>query len=195
MTRHRNDGLRKRCRCARRQWSKCAHPWYFAYQWRGKRHRVSLERLLGRQLKGKTDAEDEADRIRGQIRAGTFQNEAPQPQATAHSVTVSKLGTLFLERSKARGKVTWRDDEVRSHKFAAFVLPRTDSPIGALSVTEVTEVTEDDCEVFLTSLRERHLAASTRNKHLPAHQGHVRVGRAKGVPGITLDPAGVRFEA
>ena len=101
--------------------------------------------------------------IRGQIRAGTFQNEAPQPQATAHSVTVSKLGTLFLERSKARGKVTWRDDEVRSHKFAAFVLPRTDSPIGALSVTEVTE---DDCEVFLTSLRERHLAASTRNKYL-----------------------------
>ena len=163
-SRHHNDGLRKRCRCARPQWAKCAHPWYLSYQWRGTRYRVSLDRLLGRQLHGKTEADAEADRLRGEIRAGTFHNEATPPPAASHGVTVSAFGAIFLERySKARGKVTWRDDGAKIAMFAAFVLSRTGHEIGAMSIDEVTE---DDCEVFLTSLRARHLAASTRNKYL-----------------------------
>ena len=27
----RNDGLRKRCRCPKRKWAKCHHPWWFGF--------------------------------------------------------------------------------------------------------------------------------------------------------------------
>ena len=47
-TRHHNDGLTKRCDCPQPRWSKYAHP-----------HRVCLDRLLGRRLKGKTEADGE----------------------------------------------------------------------------------------------------------------------------------------
>ena len=162
-TRHHTDGLTKRCGCPRPRWSKCVHPWYLAYQWKGARYRVQLDRLLGRTLKGKTEAASEADRVRGEIRAGTFSGTTP-PLPAGHSVSVSAFGAIFVERySKAREKVTWRDDGAKITTFAAFVLPRIGHAIGALSITDVTE---DDCDVFLTSLRERHLAASTRNKYL-----------------------------
>ena len=46
MTLHHTAGLTKRCDCPRPRWSKCAHPWYLAYQWKGARHRVCLDRLL-----------------------------------------------------------------------------------------------------------------------------------------------------
>ncbi len=163
MTRHRSDGLTKRCDCPRSRRSKCAHPWYFAFQWKGKRYRVQLERLVGRRLDGKTKADTEAERIRREIKAGTFQ-PGPTPPPSDHSVTVSAFGAIFVERySKARGKVTWRDDAGRISRIAAFVLPRAGHTIGTMSINDVTE---DDCDVFLTSLRERQLAASTRNKYL-----------------------------
>ena len=116
-TRHRNDGLRKRCACPRTRWSKCRHSWYLAYQWRGKRYRLCLDRLIGRPLKGKTEADVEADRIRGEIRAETFQNATTPPPADSR-VRVTELGALFVERTaKARGKVTWRDDEAKTRKL------------------------------------------------------------------------------
>lgn len=34
-TRHHNDGLRKLCTCARRNWPKCSHPWHFNFKPRG----------------------------------------------------------------------------------------------------------------------------------------------------------------
>ena len=163
-TRHHNDGLLKRCGCPRRTWAKCRHVWHFEYQWKGTRRRVCLDRLVGRRLKGKTEAAAEAERIRGTIRAGTFQNAAPQPAVADHGVTVAELGAIFLERyAKARGKVSWKNDATMLRTQAAFVLPRTGRPFGTLPVGSVTE---DDCDVFLESLRARQLAASTRNKYL-----------------------------
>ena len=154
-----NDGLTKRCDCARPRWSKCAHPWYLAYQWKGARHRVCLDRLLGRRLKGKTDADAEAERIRGEIRAGTFQRETTPPLPAAQ-VTVAAFGAIFIERySKAREKVTWREDAGRLAIVAAFVLPRTGHTIGAMSIHDVIE---DDCDVFLASLRARGLFRYSR---------------------------------
>ena len=68
MRRHRNDGLRKRCGCARRNWSECSHPWYLNFAWKGVHHRVNLDRVLGRTLKGKTEAKTEAENLRAAIR-------------------------------------------------------------------------------------------------------------------------------
>ena len=177
MGRNRNDGLTKRCGCPRPRWAKCAHHWHLEYQWRGTRFRVTLDRLLGRNLKGKTEADAEADRVRGEIRAGTFQCGTTPPPAD-HSVTVSAFGAIFTERySKAREKVTWRDDVAKAATFAAFVLPRTGHTIGTMPIDSVTE---DDCEVFLTSLRARKLAASTRNKYLQLLKAMCTWGVRKG---------------
>ena len=123
MRRHRNNGLLKRCRCARLTWAKCPHPWYFQYQWKGQRRRVQLERLLGRKLKGKTDADAVADQFRAAIRAGTFQ---PHQAAHQHAdeLVLEAYAATFLERySKARQKVSWRDDGYMLKQICAFVLP------------------------------------------------------------------------
>src|SRR5262245_32586827 len=71
--RHRNEGLRKVCACSRRQWPTCGHPWHLNYKWGGVSYRFSLDKQIGRRLKGKTDAKIEAENIRIAIRNGTFQ--------------------------------------------------------------------------------------------------------------------------
>lgn len=68
--RHRNDGLRKVCDCARRNWPKCPHQWHFNFKWDGRAHRFSLDRYLRRRLTSKSEARKEADRLRTEIRAG-----------------------------------------------------------------------------------------------------------------------------
>ena len=139
---------------------------------------MQLDRLLGRTLKGKTEADGEAERIRGEIRAGTFQSETPESAAVDDTVTVAELGAIFLERySKARGKVSWKNDQTMLNKLAGFVVPRTGRPFGTLPVRAVTE---DDCDVFLESLRARQLAASTRNKYLQTLKAMSAWGVRKG---------------
>jgi hypothetical protein len=71
-TTHRNNGLRKVCRCFRRQWTKCAHPWHFSFQWKGTHHRYSLDRLLGKTFTSKTEADSAAEQLRIDIRGGKF---------------------------------------------------------------------------------------------------------------------------
>ena len=163
MARHRNHGLRKRCGCPRKNWPKCPHAWHFNFRWKGVNHRLSLDREYGRHIETKTEAQQEADRIRHSIRTGTIQQSsagAKTPPVTP--LSVSAYGEVFLQRySKARGKASWKNDQQRLNKLDKFVLPRTKRPIGSMSVASVTE---DDCEVFLNSLKEEGVAASTRNK-------------------------------
>ncbi len=68
----RRGGVRKRCDCPRRAWAKCPHPWHLAYQWRGKRYRVSLDRERHEPIGSKTKADEYAETIRIAIRGGTF---------------------------------------------------------------------------------------------------------------------------
>jgi len=97
---HRNAGLRKICRCGRRKWVKCDHPWHFNF--RG--HRFSLDQELApRRLRSKTEAEAEADRLRAAIRDGTFRRAAPAPKSNLDLVpleqmTLSQLLALYERR-------------------------------------------------------------------------------------------------
>jgi hypothetical protein len=72
MTKHRNRGLRKRCECPRKNWAKCSHPWHFNFKWKGEHYRFSLDREVGHPVTSKTEAEQEADRLRTAIREGRF---------------------------------------------------------------------------------------------------------------------------
>ena len=163
--RQRNHGLRKRCGCPRTKWPKCKHGWHFNFRWKGVNHRLSLDRECGRHIDSKTKAQQEADRIRHSVRTGTLQQGSAVAKTPAGpSLSVSSYGAVFVQRyCKARGKASWKNDQQRLTKLAKFVLARTKRPIGNMSVASVTE---DDCEVFLNSLKEEGLAASTRNKYL-----------------------------
>ena len=157
-------GLSKRCGCARRDWSRCRHPWHFACQWRGTRFWVSLDQYVGGPLKGKTQAQAAADKLREAIRSGHFPIDSDAAATTADGITLEAYTEIFLERyTKARQKVTWNDDRVKLGKIVAFPLPRIGGRLGSLPIGAITE---DDCDVFLADLRARGLAASTRNKYL-----------------------------
>ncbi len=166
MVRHRNDGLKKRCGCKRRNWSECAHPWYFNFQWEGEHHRFNLDREVGRRLRGKTDADTEAESIRDRIRAGIFRSRRQRRQDAAGAttapagevVTLRTFGDTFLKRySKARGKASVDDDESMLEKVYAF------ENIGERPVEAITT---DVLEAFFEQLRThwRKMCGCTRGK-------------------------------
>ena len=123
---------------------------------------MSLDQYAERPLKGKTAAEAEADRIRAAIRAGTFHEAKPEPPQTAEALTLDAYGAIFLERySKARQKVSWRDDGYRLRRVCAF------APKGHRFGTQpIGTITEDDVEAFMQDLIRKGRAASTQNHYL-----------------------------
>jgi len=88
--RQRNDGLRKRCGCPRRRWGECAHPWHVNFKWKGKHCRLSLDRESGKQIRSRSDARIEIDRIRAAVRAGTFV-QAPDESQVRGELTFSQF--------------------------------------------------------------------------------------------------------
>src|SRR5439155_24955318 len=82
MPKHRNGGIRKRCPCHRRNWAKCPHGWHLNYRPKGgPDYRLSLDREVGRHIDSKTEAQAEAERIRTEIRSGTFRRRDDRPEA------------------------------------------------------------------------------------------------------------------
>jgi len=165
-----NDGLCKRCGCVRRNWSECQHPWYFNFSWKGEAYRLNLSRLIGRDLKGKTDAKKEADHLRIEIRAGRFRLGQEAADSAVRPVTFEDVGALFIERySKARGKKSWRVDESLHARLSATELT-VGTRIVKLGAKPLAAVTADDIEVILQRLRTDGRAASTYNHY----RQHVR---------------------
>ena len=94
-----NGGLKKRCGCPRRQWSKCAHPWHFGFKYAGKEHRWSLHKIAEKPAgywMSKSEAEAIRDRLRAQIREGTL-GEIPGRQPDA-KLTFGDVADQYLER-------------------------------------------------------------------------------------------------
>lgn len=54
------ENVRKRCTCVK--WKTCRHPWYLDYQQDTRRHRVNLDRFVGRHAVDFGEAKDEARR-------------------------------------------------------------------------------------------------------------------------------------
>lgn len=186
VTLHSNDGLRKRCDCARRAWAKCDHPWHFAFKWQGTHYRFPLARSFawkGQALRvpaegpcsTREQARTEADKLRAAIREGQFP-PAPKVAAptTPSDLTFETLSEKFRERSRATdpnvGDSTRAQDAaihtalckmlVSGERFGARL-------IGAL--------TEDDFEAAFSQLTD--LAASTWNKY----RNYVRMLQTWGV--------------
>jgi integrase len=101
--REHRDNLTKRCDCGPRKQLKCDHPWHIDF-YRGKKFRYSLDVLAkarGEQPpRTKDEAESFRDRLRGEIRAGTFRdpNAEPEPQPDASALTVGDVIDHYIRR-------------------------------------------------------------------------------------------------
>ena len=91
------------CRCARKRWSECPHPWYMAYTFDGEHHRFNLNKRAGKSKRdhvSKTEAETLYARYRTEIREGTFQqpdDALPVPSADAR-LTMRDVAACYDER-------------------------------------------------------------------------------------------------
>ena len=109
--------------------------------------------------------------------SGTYRETAlPEPQ-TADGYTLDAYAEIFLERySKARVKVSWRDDGYRLNRVCAF----TQAKGSRLGSRQIGAVTEDDVEAFLQRLTRQGRAASTYNHYLQTFKAMSHWGQRKG---------------
>ena len=160
---HRNGGLRKICRCSRRVWAKCPHPWHLNFRWRSKDYRFSLDRYAGRHLESKSEADAFAERIRTEIRDGCFgKPQTPSESLTQTDITFERFGEIFLNSySKAREKASWEDDAWMIRTIMTYPLPANGT--GRLGEKPFSKVIEADLEAFITHLARAGRTVATRN--------------------------------
>ena len=112
-------------------------------------HRLSLDREVGRRLEDRTEAEREADRLRKEIRNGTFRvGTVPQQPEV---VTFGEFEKGWRERRGGQ-LVRPRDNEYRLKKIKSFVLAATDPPL-TFGDKPLTAITTDDIEAFRDARR------------------------------------------
>ena len=166
-TRHRNDGLRKVCDCARRNWPKCGHPWHFNFKWAGVHHRYSLDRLVGKRIESKTDAETEAEKIRVSIKDGTFRKPGEPTRVetpTRETLTVRQLLELYRDRVvEPRG-----EDALTAYKYAISAICRTSVPtLGGtplpLGDWKISDLSTDAIEQFRDIRKASGTTGTNRN--------------------------------
>jgi integrase len=121
MPKRTHDGIKKRCDCPRRLWPKCAHPWHFSFHHAGVEHRYSLEKIARargeRPPTSKSEAGTWRDRLRGEIRDGSFVDpDAPRPVSVA-ALTVGEVIDRYLSAYVGKAETdegqTWSGQYLR----------------------------------------------------------------------------------
>ena len=178
--RKRNDGVRKRCGCARKNWPRCPHPWHFNYKHSDVHYRFSLDREVGRRIERKTEAEAEAERIRTEIRNGTFRQvsagSAETPEPTAAAMTFAAFAEVW-ERRRGTELVRPRDNSYRLKKIIAFPLPGQSLTFGEKALGAITT---DDIEAFRDWRKAQGLSPVTVNHDLKLLRKMLNWGIRKG---------------
>lgn len=123
MARTARHGLRKVCGCKSASWTKCRHSWHFSYKWAGVHYRYSLDRLLPKPVRLKSDAEIAANRLRADIQAGTFR--APGTEPTAGPVLPMLTLAQLLDRYRQEYIEVRRPGTARHSASQLAVIGRT----------------------------------------------------------------------
>jgi hypothetical protein len=95
-----HDGLKKRCGCGPRAWTRCEHPWQFSFHHDGHEYRCSLD-VVARDRnepppRSKTEAAAWRDRLRNEIRAGRA-GDVAKP-ALSRGLTVEEVARIYQQR-------------------------------------------------------------------------------------------------
>ena len=105
-----------------------------------KHYRLSL----GSRIRSKTEAKAEADRIRDQIRAGTFGPQAASPAP----VTLGQLMEVYFERYVRVHRARVANEESNRNVILRTELPTADGPLRAFKDWPITDITADVLEKF-----------------------------------------------
>jgi integrase len=191
MTRHDNDGLRKLCGCSRRKWPKCDHPWHINFAFRGQPHRYSLDQLLSpKRIRAKTEAQAEAERIRSEIRNGTFRKPgATDDRPVLSTLTLAQLlktydgRYLSVERPAKSKSLENERYQIGAIGRVPLTLPTgTAKPFGEWFVADITT---DALEQFRAARRTAGTIVTT-NRNLAllraAFNWAIRVGYVERTP-------------
>jgi hypothetical protein len=145
--RKKNDCIRKRCGCARKNWPKCPHPWHLNFKHGDVHYRFNLDKEVGRRIEGKGEAEAESERLRTAIREGRFRElRTPVVGASPDApMTLAAFAEIWKER-KGKQLVRPRDNEYRLRKVLDFALPGQEGM--TLGAKALTLITTDDIEAF-----------------------------------------------
>lgn len=209
-SRHRNNGLRKRCRCRRKDWPKCSHAWHLNYQPKhgpnaGRSFRLSLDRELQRHIDSASEARTEAGKLRIAIDAGTFRAPAPASVQASPVLRFSGFADIWKEK-RGVNLVRPRDNAYRLEKINAFAVPGRDGvTFGDLPLDEIRT---GDIEAFRDSRKAEGWSACTVNHDLKLLRKMFNWGIRRGYlertpfkigtePAITLDkeiPRDRRFQ-
>ena len=153
----RQDGLSKRCGCAPRQWTKCAHLWHFAFchgkdaTGRKARHRVSLHRFADRptgQLMSRSETHALADRIRTDVRAGAFALPEVSTQTLAEP-TLADVADRYLRdyaRRDTRKPHAVRQFEIHVRLLLESAADTAGRARGALGAVPFRAITRADLD-------------------------------------------------
>jgi integrase len=136
--RHVNSGIRKICDHPRRQWASCEHPWHFAFKWKDRHFRFSLDKHFNRHIDSKTTAEELAGDLRKAIRAGTFGKPTPVHDTLTVAQLLAKYTKDYIEVS--------RPDALTNVGYQIATITRTEiaradgqrRPFGEWLVSDVT---------------------------------------------------------
>jgi integrase len=152
--RNRNLGLRKRCRCKRRDWPKCPHGWHMNFKQKGgPAYRLSLDKEIGRHVDTKTEAGAEAERIRTAIRNGTFRRpDGPVP---------SMESEVTLEQYIRRDWLVTSVQNLKASTLYFYVDNLENHILPLLGQRAVTGITRKDCRQLVTTARGKGLKIST----------------------------------
>jgi hypothetical protein len=152
MARHKNENIRKLCRCARSNWPKCDHPWHFNFKLPGKNgeiFRFSLARELDRPIKSKTEAQVARDEIKAAIRKGTFRRRGSEGVVDVAAMTVCDLMKLYGERVVAtREKASIEAFEAHKSVIVRTEVPCPIGPPRPFGDWKIQDVTTDAIEQF-----------------------------------------------
>jgi integrase len=161
------DGLRKRCGCPPGKWARCRHEWQFYRKLKGREYRESLHRRAGLaadQVMSKTEAEGWRDKLRDQIRDGTYRPiGTPDPEAIAKQTVDDVLDRYVTDHVNKPGRRPGAKKNMESHirllRTTAIKIGRESIPFGALAFRDITE---DTIEALREARRHALRAAGER---------------------------------
>jgi len=156
-TRHHNRGLTKRCEHPRRRWTQCDCPWYLEF-YLGKKYRFSLDVLAkargDKPPRTRHQAEALADRVRSEIRTGTFidpKHPATLSRDAAAALTVNDVLDQYTarhihapgRRPSGRDAMRWHVAEVRRT-----LIPGAHGQAVAFGEKPLASITKADIEAL-----------------------------------------------
>lgn len=179
--RHTNDGLRKRCAHPRKQWAKCGCPWHFSFYKKkcacapgdqcthDNQVRVSLNKHFRKPTRyhmSKSEAEALRDKLRGEIRDGTFGADAKaQPAPADTRLTFGDVVNLYLDkhvRVPTRRPGPIKATEYRLAIIRGLELPAANGRTVKLGEKAIADITKADLDAAREARRVQLRKASER---------------------------------